>query len=402
MNKKFVFFLVFFLVIASFVNSLEITSEKEYLSEESILITISGNFVVPILKENIFLYRGEARSAAEISVEIIEDVYYIYLDLKGKTPGNYSIRIEDVEYLEGSKKIEEDIKIPFKIKEEMAKFSVSPLAKSTSQNFTLYVKNLKSVSSTVSIKTSNSKKIYSEKESYSLRSGENKQIKIIVNPDDEMTLEKITISLDGSSKDVLVYVEKESEEKKEEIKEFSFEKEKVSLNLSTNSKKNYFTYLRNTGENEISNITVGVSEELREFINLSTKEKFSLNKNETIKIDIYVKTSNISGNFNGYLVASDDSEMKEYLYLSLGVIKDYIPSTKVDEEKNPFAGENTIPRNGNTGLIDEDDNLGGSSTSKIIGWIIVLALIVIIAWFFFKKYRGAKRSGIKFTSFRKS
>lgn len=398
MGKKVVFFLVFFFFFLSLSSSIEINSKEKYSSEESILITISGNFVVPILKEKISLYRGQARSAAEIGLEIIEGVYYIYLNLEGKNPGNYSIQIEDVEYLEGSKKIKEDIKIPFEITEEIAKFSVSPLAISTSENFTLSIKNLKSVSSTIGLKSSDSKKIYSEKESYSLRSGENKQIKIIVNPKEEMTLEKITVSLDGYSKEVLVYVEKASEGKKDEIKEFSFETGKVSLNVSTNTQKSYYTYLKNTGNSEISNITVKVSDELKDFINLSINDKFSLDKNESIKIDIYVKTLNESGTFKGYLVASDESEMKEYLYLNLGVIQDYIPTNT--NQENPFVPINSSRVNGSPGLIDDNDS-EESSVSKIVGWIIVIVLIAIVAWFFFKKYRGARRSGIKFPGFRK-
>lgn len=396
MNKKILFFFVATFLFFSLVSPIEINSKEKYSSEESVLITVSGNFVVPILKEKISLYRGQARSAAEIGLEKIEETYYVYLDLKGKNPGNYSILIEDIEYLEGNKKIEKDLTIPFEISQETAKFSVSPLAISTSKNFTLYIKNLKSVSSTIKLKSSDSKKIYSEKESYSLRSGENKQIKIIVNPNEEMTLEKITASLDDYSKEILVYVEKASEGKKDEIKEFSFERDKVSLNLSTNSQKSYFTYLKNTGDSEISNITVEVSEELKEVINLSINDKFSLNKNESIKIDIYVKTLNNSGIFRGYLVASDDSMMKKYLYLNLEVIKDYIPTTT--NQENPFINETFTTGNKVTPLIKEE---GESSISKTIGWIIMILLIVIVAWFFLKKYRGAKRSGIKFPSFRK-
>lgn len=387
MNK--IWFLFFFVLITSsvFFNGYVVESYDQYFSEESVLIKVSGNILTPITKEKIALYRGEARSAAEINIEKINEYYYISFDLKNKVSGNYSLRMEDFEYVLSNKNIKEDLIIKFEVLDLVAPFSISPRVLITSKNFTIYLKNLEPFSDTINIETTNKEKIKIKKSEYNLRSGEGINVPFEIVLDGESSLEEITFSMGNYSQKSIIKIEKFEEADEEEDKEIAFEKESVSLNLSTNVQKTYYTNLKNIGETTVTNITLEVSKELKDFVTLSTEKINKLEKNESIKIEIYVNTSNESDKFNGYILANDDSKIYEYLYINLEIIPGYIPNSNSNEgEGNPFNNENNT-------LIDDTKK---GINSKYIGWTIVVLLLIVLSWFFLKKYRGQKRSGIKF------
>lgn len=392
MSKKFLicfFFSIFFIGIIS---SIYIESKEEYFSDESVLIKMYGNFLTPLEKSNILLYRGEARSAIEIGLEKIEDFHYIFFNLNGKTPGEYSIQIKNMEYLEGNKKIKEDIKIPFNISEGEVGFSVFPGAISTSKNFTIFLKNMKNLPINIEIASSDKNSIYSEKNSYSLIPGESVQAKIIVIPSTEKeSLEKLTIKGGEYSREIPVYLEKTREKKKE--RKISFEKKNVNLSLTTNVQKKYSTALKNIGEEEMSNISLMVSEELSESVSLSEYEINNLGGGESIKIEIYVNTSNNSEDLRGYILATDNFNIYEYLYIEIEIISDYIGEDAKNPEdlfENPFS---------DTGSFDFFDDASRSDepngSAKTVGWIIAIILALVVAWFFLYKYRGSKPSGMR-------
>jgi hypothetical protein len=371
-----------------------VDSEDKYFSEESVLIKVSGDILTPITTENIALYRGTARSAAEIKVNRMDEKYYIHFDLKNKVAGNYSLRVEDFEYVLHNKNIKEDLVIRFEVLDSTAPFSVSPRIVFTSKNFDIYLKNLDPYSKEIKVETTNDKKVVSGKDAYTLGPGKGINVPFEVLSSKESGLEEITFSEGDHSKKVIVRIEKYDEGEKEKEKKIEFAKEKVSLNVSTNVQKTYITHLKNTGEDTVTNITLEVSKELKDFVSLSVEEANKLESNESIKIEIYVNTSNESGEAKGYILARDDSRVYGYLYTNMKITPDYVPNTGSDEGINPFAGGDDVPGGENGSELIDDENKG--INTKTIGWIIILVLVAVIAWFFLKKYRGQKMSGIKF------
>ena len=69
----------------------------------------SVDFFKAISEQDVVFYRGHVRTSIVPFVTKIDNDFYIYAQLFGKEPNNYSIVIEDAKYFEFSKIIEKDI-----------------------------------------------------------------------------------------------------------------------------------------------------------------------------------------------------------------------------------------------------------------------------------------------------
>src|SRR4030042_4680810 len=115
----------------------------ESLSQgETIITKVSGNFLTPVTEENIFFYRGHVRAPMEYGVAKIGDDYYVYALTTGKTAGDYSLSIENVQYMKGAEISDENIIKNFSITNLTAAFSVKPGFIISSGNFSLEIQNL--------------------------------------------------------------------------------------------------------------------------------------------------------------------------------------------------------------------------------------------------------------------
>jgi len=103
MRKHLTLFMLFILLILPVISGVEFDMKSEFNQGETLMAKISGNFVEPILKENIFFYRGHVRISIEPYIAKINDEFYIYASLLGKEANNYSISIQDVKYMVGNK-----------------------------------------------------------------------------------------------------------------------------------------------------------------------------------------------------------------------------------------------------------------------------------------------------------
>lgn len=375
--KKFLFFGILLLALSPFILSLEINSEESYSIGETALIKVSGNFISPILEKNVLIYRGGAKTASLLNVENIEDEYYISVSLVDKTSGNYSVKIVGASYLDGRNLITEDIIIPFKIDNKTIDFSIFPGAIRTSNNFSVSVQNLRNSKIRIALSGSDLGTLSSESNYYDLKSGETKEIEFYSKNIEETKLKNILFSSGNYSYYLPVYLEKSEESKEEEKVEYSFNPAYLKINSTIGTKKTYFAYLENTGEKDLENVSLSVSEDISDYISILINESFSLEKNSSLKVEIYLNSPKDEKTISGKIRAIDDLENYAYLYIELNTAKDYIP---INETNQNYSNE-----------LEEDINTNSnSSTSKIVGWVIILILLLIVGWFFFKKY---KRTG---------
>jgi hypothetical protein len=357
--------------------ALEINAKDSYKQGETFLATISGNFLEPILTQNVFLYRDHVRVPSEISTAEIDGEYYIYATLLEKSAGNYSIRIEDSSYLNGRDVIDEDIIINFSITDETCDFSILPGFISTSKDFQISVQNLKENKISLSIEDDGSSDIFTATSAYSIKSGEIKKIDFVVPEVQSSSLKTITFSTTDYSYSLPVYLIAVNQDNSTKEKEYEFGPSYFNLNLSTDSNKTYITYLENIGETDLENITLDISDEIAPYISLSFYDLEILEKNDSVKLEIYVSTPSNEISIAGQIKAKDVSGVYAYLPFELNTLKNYIPPKNTTSPSSPT----------NTTLIDEEST---SSSGKIIGWIIILILLGIVGWFFFKKYKGTK------------
>ena len=380
--KKIICLLAFILLLAPLALSLEIQSQETYSQGETALIKISGNFVAPILDQNVILYRGNAKAGADISVNKIEDEYYLAVSLLDKTPGKYSLKITGATYLEGKSLITEPISVDFNVSSGKVDFSILPGAIITKDDFTVGVQNLQNSKIYVSVSGWDSTNLFPDSNSFEIKSGEIKQIKFTTHPGESATLNTINFKSNNYSYYLPIYIlAGGSTSDSTNAREYIFDPSKLVINVSTGTNKTYIAYLRNTGDEDLNNITLELSDELKPYFSLSVNETSVLEKNSSIRVEIYVASPDKEVLVQGRIKALAEPTLYSYLSIDFSTISAYIP---INGEQSGTTSPGLINDTSTTTTVAAQ-----SSTSKIIGWIIIIALLGFIGWFFFKKYARA-------------
>lgn len=430
MKKSIIFILI--LVIIPLMSAVEFDMKSNFSQGETLIAKVSGNFLEPILKENVFFYRdGHVRIPLEYNIGKINEEFYIYALLADKEPyNNYSLVIKNVEYMKGNQISEEEIIKDFSITNNTADFSVNPGFIISNGNFFLEVQNLQENKITIQVKTEETTEQESdnesenneseedsgffdffgsgnvilnpEEDSFILKSGEIKEILFEVKEIDKSSLKIIELITDDFKYEIPIYIFTEEETEKEiGIK---FDPSELNLSLPTNSNATRIIYLYNTGEETIENISLSISDSLKSYFNISTNNIEELEKNSSIRIELFFfseEENQILGNIRAY---TGDESFSTYLTISLNFLEDYVPPedeiplTKTCLELGGVkcsAGEECNAESINTkdgtcclGICEgiEESNLG-----LIIGIGLLIIVAGIIAWFFIKKYKGAKK-----------
>ncbi len=141
--KKILIAVVLFLLIFPLMSAVNINMESEYNSGETIIASVSGNFLSSISRNNVYFYRGHTRVSFDYDITKMGNLYYFYVQTEGKSPDDYSVVIKGAQYIENNKVYSEDIPKDFKIDEETADFAVNPGFIITDGDFYIQLRNLK-------------------------------------------------------------------------------------------------------------------------------------------------------------------------------------------------------------------------------------------------------------------
>jgi len=422
MKKSLIFISILFLFVIPIISAVEFEMKTNFSEGETLMAKVSGYFLEPILKENIFFYRGHVRVPMEYDVAKINEEFYIYALLSGKEPNNYSISIKDVRYMKGSQVSEEEIMKNFSIIENISDFSINPGFVITKGNFFIEVQNLQEYKITIEIKTKNASSETSEDKGFfgslfgggeeeegeliTLMSGEIKKLNFELENIEQPTLKIIELSTENLTYEIPVYIFVEEESEKKE-RGFKIEPSDLDISISTNSNATRIIYLYNTGQEKLRNIVLSVSDSLKSYVDLSIEKIEELNEDSSIKIELYLFSEN-EENIKGNIEAkTEDETLLTNSTISLNFLKDYVPS---DEESEILITKTCSELNGTicdkdkeecdeetVNTKDADCCLGNckeikkSSIGTIIGWGIIIIIAGFLIWFFMKKYRKAKK-----------
>lgn len=234
--KKIIFFFVLLFLLFPLISAVEFDVKANFSQGETLMAKVSGNFLEPVLKENIFFYRGHVKIPVEYDIAKIDEDYYIYALLGDKSPDNYSVAVEGVSYKEGTETVEKNIIRNFTITNETADFSVNPGFIITEDNFSIEIQNLKDYSIIIKIdenKTETEGGFFSfffqstdsENESVIVKSGEIKNINFELG--NETSFRKILLSTENLEYKIPVYafVSQIQEEENEEEQNASEEEQ---------------------------------------------------------------------------------------------------------------------------------------------------------------------------------
>ncbi len=363
--KKEIFILVIVLLVP-LISSIEIQMPSEISQGQTVIAKVSGNFLDPILLNNIEFYRGHTQTSFDYSVGKIGNDYYIYFQTLSKPQNNYSVLITGVRYYVGAQISNKDIEKNFSVTFETSDFKINPGFVITDRDFSISVQNLKSEIITINLNTEinfgssqgffdflfNNQEV-SSSESIEILSGETEDIDISLNGINETTIRTITLSSENTEYEIPVYLilELSSEESSNE----------TGQNQTDEEQNETFTEEKNESENG-------------SFWDIFKKE----NKTK----DAEEKTD------SGYTVAEDENG-NQILIDEEGNIVEKNVSIKTCEE---LKGEKCV--------VDEEvcdgkkiDALDGeccigtcekkekSKNQKIIGWAILGLIVILLIWF---------------------
>jgi len=406
--KRIVIF-IFILLLLPLTSAVEFDMKTNFSQGETLMARISGNFIEPILKENIFFYREHVRIPMDFDVTEIQDEFYIYAQTLEKLANDYSIVIKDVKYMQGFQIGEEDIVKNFSITGEIADFSISPGSISTKEDFFIEVQNLQDYKITIQVKTNiteNETAIISFEDEITLKSGEIKKINFEVSDINKSKFTKIELSSENLAYQIPVYIFAIGIEPIKKQKSFKFEPSKLNISLSTNFSTIRIIYLYNTGNEALENISLLISNSLEPYVILSIENIEKLEPNSNKKIEVFISSDYEEEIIEGQITAKTSDEIYTYSILLLNFIKDYIPT----EEENITSSTQTCAELGGK-ICGEDEEcdidlvyakddvcclgickeIKKSSIGTIIGWGIVVLIILLLIWFYKKKYRRARK-----------
>jgi len=427
MKKSLITLFILALLIPS-VLAIEVTSKDEFKMGETFSAKFSGNFIDPVLRENVAFYRVSGGKhtliPADYDIVKIEEEYYLWAVLPEKED-NYTIEIKDVRYKVGTSESTEDIITEFKVTEEKAAIQINPAVAYTYDNFEILVQNMLDKKISVDIETltvsGDTSSLWffetaSEEGSetvISLKSGESENINFEVNAIDLPSLKDITISSGDTSYTIPVYIFRNvtsniSLPRVPKI-EYDFSLVELDFKMATSTNKTKILFLKNNGEDPIENISISFSGILKKYMEISVENISELKEGESRKIELYFNSGNEEKEIEGQLSANVNGGNYEYMPIFFEIIDGYVPAEGVDTNDSEVTYacnkcgsgkicEASVDSNGCClGLCADKETNGDkeeSTTGKIVGWVIIIVIIGFLIWFFKFKYKGTKRKKV--------
>jgi hypothetical protein len=403
------------LFIFPLISAVEFNVNDNYKQGETMIAKVSGNFINPLVKENILFYQGHVRIPFEYGVAQLNGDYYIYALLLGKAQGNYSISLENIKYLIGAEVVSNNIIKNFTITNETADFSLKPGFIATPSDFSLKVQNLKDNQITINVKTppanGSSRNVFVSsqdlhQDSFSLRSGEVKDINFLLG-DGLPGFSKIELTSNNLDYKVPVSVYSSSVQSSADI--FKIEPLELILSIPTNTITKRTVYLYNIGNTAITNITLSLSDSISSFVNISQAQISNLEAKSNIPIGLTILSPG-EADITGSLKAMQGGDIS-YSQITLKFLNNYIPPNET--ATTPYTNQNcvdipgtiydTVTERCDAETVYAKDNVcclgnvtkiqanSNSWTGRIIAISIFVLIGVVILWFYFKKFKKAKK-----------
>jgi len=339
MKRTILILFIFLLLIIPIISAVEVDMKIEFSQGETLMAEISGNFLKQVEKENIFFYREHVKIPLDYDLAKIDDKYYVYAQLGDKEPKNYSLRIENIKYMQGVDIVEEDIIKNFVITDDLADFKVNPGFIIADEPFVIEVQNLRDF-----------------------------KIEIDINENKTSTGGSLLESLFGGL-----------QESEGDIELFSGEIRNLEFDLGNETS---FSFIELSTENITYEIPVYIFV-MEETTTEEDEETTTEEDEETTTEEDEEATTEEDEE------TTPDSEEEDEIKIA---------STKTCEEENGTICKSNEKCNATiiqardaTCCLDTCKEIEKNNTGKILGWSMVIIIVVFVIWFFKAKYKGAKK-----------
>ena len=413
MKRKVIASLFLALLTISFISAIEFDMKEEFRQSETLLAKLSGDFINPPIKQNIFFYRGHVKTAVDAQIARIGEDYYIYAQLAGKAENNYSIVIEGISYKKAGQTIEEDLTKNFSITGEIVDFTVNPGFISTKDDFSITLENLKDedleVSFEISTLSGNDGGIagYGEGTSHEvlIDSGE-ETIDFKIDLKEQSTIKLIEFSSGDFSYSIPVHIF--VDDFSEQTKTFSFEikPDKIDLEIPTTGDQiERLIYIYNTGTGSVTNLRLDLVGQLKPYVALSEDNFGRVLPGSNANLNLLITPSS-EKTITGELVIESEQSLTNKIPISITFKKDASTEDLMSEvttddncadlgheicssDQTCSNTEETVYANDGICCIGTCGAKASGSWGTIIGFILLI-IVVAAAWIFFKNYKSVK------------
>lgn len=398
MKKLAAFILILFLLPT--ILAIEFDIKEEFSQGETLLAKVSGNFLQPLQKSNVFFYRGHVKIPLEYDIKKINDEYYIYALLAEKPEGNYSLTLEDIRYMKGVEISEENAIKNFSINNQTTDFSINP-GFATDNEFFIEVQNFQDKEITIEIKTKEDQNDSGESyaDPITLKSGKKQKISFDFRVQ-EPIFQFIELSTENLTYNIPSYIPI-VEITGDEIFKFS---EDLIVSAPTNEETKRTIYIYNTGSEPIEDVVLSLSNSLENYANLSKESINKIDPDSNIPIELTFFSED-EFELEGHVKASYDLETI-YSQISVKFIENYTaPPAPSQDYMTKTCGEwnygicNSTEKCSITEIEAKDNTCcpgqcnaleKPSPVGKIIGIVLFVVIVIFLLWFY-KKYKGAKK-----------
>lgn len=407
--KKSLIIIFIALLILPAISAVQIDMKTNFSQGETLLAQVSGNFQQQIQQDNILLYEGHERISFIPYVQEIQDKFYIYGQLFGKPEGNYSLVISGVSYIQSGQTLSDDTMKNFTITNKMADFSITPGFLVTAGNFAIDAQsqadNTITINSFIKNSTGNSGLLSlfgassSERTKTQISPGETKSIPFAINDSYNNQLIYSVLQTSNTSYEIPVFVSSNNETTQKQIS-FEFQPAHREITIATNSATFIYIYLNNLEKENLNNISLSISDNLKPYVFISNKQ-INLNSNSDIRITANISSGSTAGLTEGKIIAQYQNETSEFV-LTLNLSKSYVPPANgtslfqtCAELSGQFCnGETTCSgqiKNAEDGPCCIGTCQAPNNSGKIIIGVFVVILVLLIVIIFVRKFLKAKR-----------
>ncbi len=415
MKKSIIFILFFALLILPIISAVQIDMKSNFSQDETLIAQVSGNFLENIQQQNVLLYMGHVRVSFIPYVMKIEDKFYIYGQLFGKSGGNYSVIIRDASYFESGETKTADIVKNFTILNNTSDFSIEPGFLETTGNFSISAQNFIDTALTVTSFIKNSTAAESTGFFGSLFGGSSSEKKTETQISAGQA-KVISFSPGNSYNNHLIYAVLETDNTHYEVPVFvsgniitseikpalSFQPDKRNISLATNSSTFIYLNLYNSGGENITNISLSVSNRIKPYVFIPN-QTFSLDINSSTQIRANISSGVLDGIFEGQIIAASENLTSDFI-LTLNFSKSYIPVQGASlfqtcaelggqfcNGNQTCAGTGKDAEDGAGCCVGECKAVANSNAGKILGWLLAAIIVLLVIIFFVWRFIKAKK-----------
>jgi hypothetical protein len=396
MKKSFIFILLVLLV--PLISAVQIDMKSNYTQGETLIAQVSGNFLTQIQQQNVLLYSGHVRVSFIPIVQKAGDIFYVYGQLDGKSPGNYSLVVSGVTYSESGKNNNSDIVQNFTIKNNSADFSITPGFVESNDAFIINAQNLADKSIIIGSFLKNSTPLTSTTTTQ-IGSGQTKQISFSFNSMDSNQLIFAVLQTNNTLYEIPVFIPANMSSENNSLPLLVFQPQQEYFSLTTNSNLSSYLSIFNSGQNQ--KINLSISDNLQPYVIIPFQ--IVAKSNSTALIPINITSRSAEAFIEGQITAVSPNSTA-FFSLILNFSSSYVPPPNgtvlyqtCSQLSGTFCSDDKVcsvqTQKAKDGVCCSGtcQSINNNAAGKIIGWVLVAIVFLFVIFFLIRKYRKAKR-----------